>query len=164
MNSNKEAYGGFWILLRAYRSKLHSVIKSKGLFLTEVDLADGKGKGCGCKWPQALSISTVPADVKRQTFLIQSVGEPPGWWDYHLHQHRSNDSEHRYKSNQTSLEARLGEGQVCLEFCRADKQDTSLGLGTSWRALRDTGSFSPWTSCPEAWHQGWYPGRNTDVV
>lgn len=107
------------------------MIKSKGLFLTDVDLADGKGKGCGCEQPQGLSISTVPADVKRQTFLIQSVGEPPGWWDYHLHQHCSNDSEHKYKSNQTSSEARLGEWQVCLEFCRADKQDTSLGLGTS---------------------------------
>lgn len=71
MNSNKEAYGGFWTLPRVYGSNLRSVIKSKGLFLTEVDLADGRGKGCGCKQPQALSISTVPADVKRQTFLIQ---------------------------------------------------------------------------------------------
>lgn len=87
-------------LFQGRMGQTRSVIKSKGLFLTEVDLADGRGKRCGCKQPQALSISTVPADVKRQTFLIQSVGETPVWWDYHLHQRCGNNSEHKYKNLQ----------------------------------------------------------------
>lgn len=87
-------------LFQGHMGQTRSVIKSEGVFLTEVDLADGRGKRCGYKQPQALSISTVPADVKRRTFLIQSVGETPVWWDYPLHQHCGNNSEHKYKNHQ----------------------------------------------------------------
>lgn len=75
-------------LFQGHMGQTCSVIKSKGLFLTEVDLADGRGKRCGCKQPQALSISTVPADVKtdfphtkcgRNTCVVGLPSAPALW-------------------------------------------------------------------------------------
>lgn len=127
----------------------HSIIKNKGTLSDQRPWQMVGGKRCGCKEPSAFSTSTVPIDLKRLTLPKQNVRETSVGSDYHLL--LLSGTTQRTSTNQpNTIIGTFRGGQVCLDFPIAMQSLQARGLldlGTSWGALRDTGSPSPWKTC-----------------